>query len=133
PQATVGVPMKTDLIVRYLPAIEVDKDIGKVSFFGIGAKHSVSQYLPVLPLDVAAYAMYQKLTVGTDLLKATNFAYGVCASKSLLMLTLYGGLGLESASMDVHYVTSAATPEVPSGTTINLSFDSKASSRATIG
>lgn len=134
PQVAVGIPWKTDVIVRYLPSIEVSSEIGKVAFFGLGAKHSLSQYLPMVPVDLAAYFMFQNLDVG-DLLEANNLAYGVCASKSLLMLTLYGGFGFESASMDVKYTLQGGTSGNPTGSDIpiSLEFDSDATSRATIG
>ncbi len=41
PQASVGLPFKTEILIRYLPEMDAG-DVGKVSFMGGGLKHSLS-------------------------------------------------------------------------------------------
>ncbi len=46
-QAGVGLPFDTDIIVRYLPNIEIGST-GKMGLYGFGIKHSIKQWLPVI-------------------------------------------------------------------------------------
>ena len=52
PQLTLGSVFGTDLTVRYF-AYSTNEDIGKLNLFSWGLRHSISQYVPVLPLDLA--------------------------------------------------------------------------------
>lgn len=102
PQLTVGVPFKTDVIVRYLPKIKAG-DYGKVGMMGFGIKHNVNQWIPIpLPLDASVGFTYQSLKAD-KYLTATSTSYQFIASKSLLFLNVYGGFAIESSSMDVKY------------------------------
>ena len=103
PQLTVGVPFKTDVLLRYVPKTEISKDVGEVSMLGLGVKHNLNQWIPIpLPLDLAGAFTYTSLEVG-DYLTANATSYHLLASKSLLLLTVYGGLSAESSTMDVEY------------------------------
>jgi hypothetical protein len=105
PQLTVGVPFKTDIILRYIPKVTAG-DMGKVSMLGFGVKHNLNQWIPIpLPLDVAAGFTYQSVDVGSYL-SATATSYHLLASKSLLLFNFYGGFALESSSMDVKYLST---------------------------
>ena len=107
PQLTVGVPFKTDVILRFMPKVKAG-DIGKVGMFGFGVKHNLNQWIPIpLPLDVAAGFTYQSVDVG-DYLSATSSSYHLIASKSLLLFNFYGGFALESSSMDISYTQNNA-------------------------
>ncbi|MEO8400086.1 MAG: DUF6588 family protein, partial [Ignavibacteriaceae bacterium] len=67
----------TEVLLRYLP--EIDLTTGsdnKISLFGIGAAHSVSQYIPLFPIDIAVQVMYNKMEV-TDLFTVKNIAVNV--------------------------------------------------------
>ena len=35
----------------------------RVGIFGIGVRHSISQYLPVLPVDIAVQVVWQQVLV----------------------------------------------------------------------
>lgn len=137
PQLTVGVPFKTDVILRFVPGIEAG-DYGKVKLFGIGAKHNLNQWIPVsIPLDLAAGIFYQKLSLGS-VFKASATSFDVLAGKSLNLLILkvglYGGFGLESSSMDVKY--SGDIPDQngnPVPTNVKFSLDGKNSGRGFLG
>ncbi|MCD4797340.1 MAG: hypothetical protein K8R49_09275 [Candidatus Cloacimonetes bacterium] len=104
PQLNVGLPAGNELMIRGLPKFEVNKDIGEVGFWGIGLKHSVSQYIPLIPIDIAIQGAYQSMVVG-DILELNNFAVNAEISKKLLMWTLYGGLGYESTKLTADYET----------------------------
>jgi hypothetical protein len=93
-----------ELMLRFVPATK----IGDVDFdlLGVGVSHSISQYFPLLPVDIAVQIMYNKLslkspdlTVGT-----TNLAFNAHVSRSFGIATLYGGLQYESTKLDLDYV-----------------------------
>ena len=140
PQLTVGVPFKTDVFLRYVPGIPAGK-VGKISLFGLGAKHNLNQWIPLpLPVDLAAGVFYQKLSIG-DVFKAKATSFDILGGKSLNLLILkvglYGGVGIESSSMDVKYeATSGVKDENGNdvgGTTVKFSQDGKNSMRGIVG
>ena len=121
-------------MLRYIPAV----DIEDVSFdlFGIGLKHSVSQYIPLLPVDIAVQIMYNKFSLeGPDLTIGTsNLAFNAHASRSFGLLTLYGGLQYESTSLDIEYVfTGTELGQVLDDDKIKVSLDGDNSVRLTLG
>ncbi len=46
PQVEIGSLFGTELLVRCIPPVDLGKYIGKFSFWGLGLKHSISQYFP---------------------------------------------------------------------------------------
>jgi hypothetical protein len=125
PQLKVGTLWGTELIFRYVPAVKLNNDVGKLKLFGIGAKHSISQWLPgpslvgtsrpgEFPIDISIGLMYQEFTLkdtaGDDFIKTKAFNIGVQASKKLLILTVYGGVGYETATTNISYDYRPATP-----------------------
>lgn len=60
PQFEIGSFYGTELLLRFIPPVKFDKNIGDFSFYGIGLKHSLSQYFDEAPLDVAVQVVYQK-------------------------------------------------------------------------
>jgi hypothetical protein len=60
PQLEIGSFYGTELLLRFIPPVQFDKNIGDFSFYGIGLKHSLSQYFDETPLDVAVQVVYQK-------------------------------------------------------------------------
>jgi hypothetical protein len=118
PQLTVGLPAGTEFILRYVPGIKLSEDIGKVKFFGVGARHKISRWIrgpsvtgvpeeEELPIDISVHVMYQRFSfidsAGADFMKTTALSIGAEASKRFLVFTLYGGLAYESASTDISY------------------------------
>ena len=132
PQLTIGNIFGTEAILRYAPIPEIG-DFPKVTLFGIGARHSISRYLPGSPVDLSAGLFYQSLTVG-DIIDANTFNFGAQASKSFSIATLYGGLQYESSSMKVTYTyTGPPIPGQPSNPTIALDFNGENKFRGTVG
>lgn len=137
PQLTVGVPFKTDVILRFVPGIPAG-ELGKVKLFGLGVKHNLNQWLPLsLPIDLAAGAFYQKMSIG-DVFSAKATSFDVLAGKSLNLLIIklgvYGGVGIESSTMDIEYETSGTESQgIPDGTKIKFSIDGKNSMRGIVG
>ena len=120
-QAGIGLPLGTEVKVRYIPKVNIGK--GNVSLWGVGLLHSIMQYIPahkVLPLDVSLFAGYTKIkgniplelepeqgnsnytapydintSFNDQMLKMGVQALNVSAiaSVKLSVLTVYGGLG----------------------------------------
>ena len=140
PQVTLGTIMGTDFTLRLIPTIKLDK-YGSIGFYGVGVRHSISQYLggENAPIDLAAGIAIQKLTIkdslDNELLGASAFLLNVEASKSFSILTLYGGLQFEKSSMDVHYTYHAtlSSNSTPLDVPINFSMDASNKFRALIG
>jgi hypothetical protein len=125
PQLTVGDVLGTRATVRWLSLDTDNSDLGKFEFFGIGAQHSVSQYLPGLPVDVAAGVFYQKLKLGDGLLDTHSMHFDVTASKhfgGLLQLEPYVSVGYDTFDMKVKYTfTGSGAPS--GGEELTVDFD----------
>lgn len=121
--------MNSELLVRFVPSIKINDDVGSINLLGIGLGHSISQYIPMFPVNVAIQGVYQQLKVGSYL-KATALNVNVHASKSFVFFTLYGGVGYETFSADINY-----TYKPPIGTPQEISFSLKGKNnfRATAG
>lgn len=122
PHLRIGTVFGTDLMIRWLPNIEIT-DFGAVEMFGFGVRHSVSQYLPILPVDLAVQVAWQRLnaedTEGSELISASTFAGSLALSRRVGVLTVYGGLQTERSTLDVTYAFDAGEDVDP----IPIAFD----------
>ncbi len=111
PQLEIGSFMGTELLLRYIPSVEFDEVVGEFSFFGIGLKHSISQYFPTLPVDVAIQGAYQNTTlentVGVTSAKlladADIYNANIHASYEFEPFTVYAGYSHEQISINTSY------------------------------
>ena len=110
PQASIGLPLGFEVVGRFIPTMTIPPSgfgdpVGKMNFIGFGLRHSIDQYIPLCPVDIAVHFMTQKLTISDDndnkIFSGNGTAYGVEVSKSLAVLTLYGGFQLEKSSWEV--------------------------------
>ncbi len=129
--------MGTEVLLRYLPEIDLQTDEGnKVSMFGIGVAHSISQYIPLIPIDAAAQLMYNKFEI-SNLFNVKNIAFNVHASKTLGIFTPYVGLQYENTTVDVSYTIkgepNSGDPELRQDKKITTTIDGENHFRATIG
>lgn len=69
PQFEIGSLWGTEALIRFVPPVEFDKNVGKFSFWGFGLKHSISQYFREPLFDAAIQAVYQ----GTNLTNTVGF------------------------------------------------------------
>lgn len=120
PQAAIGLPLGFEVIGRFIPTMTVPPSsfgspIGKVNFIGFGLRHSIDQYIPLCPVDISVHFVTQNLTLSDNnenkILSGTGTAYGAEVSKSIALLTLYGGFQLEKSkwSVDSYKFTDPAT------------------------
>lgn len=128
PQASVGNFKGTQLMIRFLPTQNIS-GVGKVSFWGFGIQHSLSQYIPLLPLHLAAQGTYQKLMAG-DNFDATAYSIGIQASKKIAIVSVYGGVAYEHCSVTLSY--EYTNPSLQSQK-YSVDFTGANTVRATIG
>ena len=133
PQIT-GSFMGTELLIRYLPKISVGNE--DLNFFGIGVRHNISQYIPLIPVDLAVQFLYNKLTV-SNLIDANSIALNGEVSKTFGMLTAYGGLQYESTKFDLSYTLegdpTSADPSLRQTRDIKASINGKNNFRVIFG
>lgn len=105
PQLTVGTLMGTNLSIRYLPDVDL-QDLGKFTFFGIGAIHNVGVWFPnPLPVDFGVGYFTQKMKVG-DIFESTASQFGLYVSKTfgiIISFTPYAGIVTENSKTTVTY------------------------------
>ena len=109
-QAGVGLIKSTEIDVRYMPELKIG-NAGKMGLFGIGLKHDILQWLPIvdkIPIDLSVQAGYTKLSSEIKLIEPTGTTspqanidvsattINLILSKKLLMFTPYLGLGCNS-------------------------------------
>lgn len=153
----IGLIKNTDLKIRYVPEVNA-KDFS-MDLIGFGIMHDIKQYIPFLkrlPLDVSLLAAYTDANITYDLndlgLNGSNqvatydvnaYTVQILASKKLALLTLYGGVGYNSATtslkMTGNYIIQEEqniggqiVPAVTLTDPIDLEFDSNGI-RATVG
>ena len=90
----------TEALFRYVPSIDVGGK--KLSLLGLGAKHEISRYIPLLPVDISVQVLYSKFQV-TDLIDVKNLAFNAHASMTFGVLTPYAGLQYEATNLDLTY------------------------------
>jgi hypothetical protein len=128
PQLTIGSVYGTDAVVRFVPIPEIEDDVPDVMLWAVGARHSLSQYFPTSPVDVAAGIFYSKFRVG-DLIDFSGISIGAHASKRFSVLTLYGGLAWEKSSANLSYTHNDPTDPV----SVNIDLDGANTFRALAG
>lgn len=141
-QAGIGLPLGTEVKVRFVPKINI-KD-GNISLWGIGLMHSLTQYLPgdkLLPFDVSIFGGYTKLTGNAPLSiladASVNYAATInqsmafadqnmnivvsamnisaIASLNLPVITFYGGLGYSKTKTDIKLSGNFPVPVLVAG------------------
>jgi hypothetical protein len=103
PQISIGSFMGTRALFRYIALDLGDSDIGNFSYFGAGAQHSISQWVPDLPVDLAAGFFVQNLDIGDGVVDANTVHVNVTASKDFTYVQPYAGFGFDSIKMNAEY------------------------------
>lgn len=103
PQLSIGAFAGTRAMARYLTLELGDTELGHFNYFGIGAQHSISQWVKTLPVDVAAGIFFHSFDIGDDVLQSSAYHLNLTASRQFRFLQPYLGLGLDSIKSDVAY------------------------------
>ncbi len=133
PQVSIGLIKKTELMIRFLPEMKLPNASGddfKTKYFGLGIKHDVKQWIPIvnkLPIDISAIFGFTNATlsytgeilVPSDLSglfsdnTGVNYAEqnmtfdvkswmaALIVSKKLPVFTFFGGFKYASATTDL--------------------------------
>lgn len=129
PHIEIGSFFNTELLLRGIPSVATNTKLGSIGFYGIGLRHSLSAYVPLLPVDVSVMVMYQHLNVG-DAATLTAWNLAALVSRDLPLITVYAGVQLEQARLHLQYTfTDAALPLQP----VDLIFNSSNNMRVTVG
>ncbi len=109
PQLTIGNIFGTQATIRYITIPKMSGDnIPNITLWGLGARHSISQYLPMVPVDLSAGIYFNSFTFG-DMIDFKGMAINAQASKSFSILTVYGGLQWENSTMNLTYTSTDIT------------------------
>lgn len=111
PQVEVGAVYGTDLLLRFIPPVRLDTNVGRFSFWGIGLRHNLSQWFTD-DVDIALLAAYQRTsltnTVGVTRAElqaeGSTFNGTLCAGRTFGRLSLYGGVSLQRTEIDITYL-----------------------------
>ncbi len=119
PQITVGGFLNTEVSARFL-SFSMDDDIGSVQFYGIGARHMLSNYFTDSPIDVSVGYFYHRIDAG-DYLDSDQHLVSAMVGKSGKLLSGHIGLGYQMSQSDIHYVYEDGTER----SEINLDIENK--------
>lgn len=128
PELAMGSVFGTRAVVRWISADIGDSELGKVDYLGYGAQHSISQYFPSMPIDLAAGFFIQSFDLGDDLVTSDAVHFDVTGSRRIGMLEPYASLGYDTFDMDAKY-ESTSTP----GDNISVKFDKESNAHVTLG
>lgn len=111
PQITIGSYYSTELLLRYVPPVVFDENIGKFSFFGIAVKHAFTNWFDRAPVDAALQVGFQHSTIENEVgitrakLEARTdlFAVNIHASRRFAWIEPYAGFSFESLSSEGSY------------------------------
>ena len=132
-QLGIGIPLDTEIIIRYSP--EYHRKGIDMSLKGIGVKHNLLQYFgPVdkFPLNVSAFASFSKMKIDYDIqsfssingtgqvaqFSLNNYNLLLLASLDVLVVNFYAGFGLSGGNSsfkmlgqyDLEYQTESNIP-----------------------
>ncbi|MCK4749489.1 MAG: hypothetical protein KAT15_20690 [Bacteroidales bacterium] len=125
-QLTVGLPFGTDVSARFVPLVGF-RDYGEIGLWGVGGKHSVSQWLPFINkikfLDVSVQGGYTKVTSSVHVTvepqavdvpqpdinwddqfviqEVEGWTVNLIASQTFPVITFYQGIGYASSLVKV--------------------------------
>lgn len=132
-EVNVGLPAGTEAMVRFVPSMDPGGDVGRVSAFGAGLKHSVSQWIPGgFPLHVAVAAGYQGASV-RDALRATGKTAGIAVSRDLALITVFASGALERSEVEVTYTLGGKLAEATGRTPVSFVQEGRNRERFTAG
>jgi len=141
-QAGIGLIKNTAIDIRYMPMLNVGNAV-KVNLFGIGVKHDLLQWIPVvgdaIPMSLSIQAGYTNLNTELKIsdqevslnTKATTI--NLVASRKLLMVTAYAGIGYNSSTTSFTADTKFDLNGVNFEEKIEMDFESNNNLRANIG
>ena len=102
PQITVGGFLNSELTARFL-AFEIGNDLDRVSMYGIGGRHAISNYFADSPVDLSVGYMYHHTEAG-DYLNSDQHLVSAHVGKSGRILSGQFSVGYQMSDSNVHYI-----------------------------
>ena len=132
PQLRVGSLYGTEALIRFGLMYPGDDNLGDFNLYGVGIRHSVSQYFSDLPVDVAVGATWQWFSLGENerggsIVSAQAWSVGFQTSKRFSWLEPYAGVAYDDFGLDLSYTGDSADDS------IEMSLDSQDHLHATLG
>lgn len=129
PELRIGCVQGTRMILRYFVTELGDADLGDMQLWGIGAEHSLTQYMQTPPVDVAAGLFYQSFEIG-DVLTSSFFQARVTGSRAIRpWLEPYAGVGFDTYALKGEYTYTVLGDEQD----IDLELDRENSLHGVVG
>ena len=134
PQVFFGLPGGFEITGRFLPPIELSKDIGEISFWGLGLKYQISKLIPLCPVAISLQGTYQQFKL-EDVITANSMFFNAQVSRGLIVLpiTLYGGVGYESTELTAEYEYTYQTLNNSVTESVELNIEGDNEFRVTAG
>ena len=101
PQITVGGFLNSEVTARFL-AFPIGDQMDRVRFYGLGARHSISNYFVDSPIDFSVGYMYHHTTAG-DYLESDQHLVSGHVGKAGRILSGQFMLGYQMSDSDLHY------------------------------
>ncbi len=153
-QAGFGVGFGTEIIGRFVPKIELG-DFGSIRLWGVGVKHSLKQWIPVLShvpfLQMSGLVAYTKVASEADIslggFEGQNMEINTSALITNLIvsgklpvipITLYGGIGYSMTKTNIklngdYSIPSLAGNNVIINNPIDLDIENQSALRVNAG
>ncbi|MCX7880364.1 MAG: hypothetical protein N2517_06860 [Ignavibacteria bacterium] len=112
PQLEFGSLFGTELTLRFVPPIDLGKNIGKFTFWGVGIKHSLTQYVSEPVFDLSLLFAYQgtnlRNTIGVTnaelVANASFWNFNIHLSKKITdWLEFYSGFSHEKIHINTDF------------------------------
>lgn len=137
PQITLGTLYGTQAVIRYIPAIEIDKENGSFSYLGGGLLHNPMVWLPDFAyVDIGLGAFWQQIKLG-DIMEMQTVSYGAMVGRSFgpgwANVTPQLGLLWDGMTMDMQYTEELDTPGESRDVTMELALESPTEMRTFVG
>jgi len=123
-QLTVGLLKYMDMSLRLVPKVNINKDAGDISLFGLGTKFELLPLLmgkktKITPIDVAIAGSYSKLKYDIPLnvndepisnqhvnVEVTGFSAEAIISKKILFFTPFASIGYNTSTSELKAIGS---------------------------
>ncbi len=112
PQFEIGSWHGTEALIRFIPPVNMGETVGEFAFWGLGLKHSLSQYFDSLGVDIAVQAVYQGTSLENSIgetnadmkSNATFWNFNLHAGKRFGdYLEIYSGISVELVNISADY------------------------------
>lgn len=141
-QAGIGLIKNTAVDIRYMPMLNVGDDFN-LNLFGIGIKHDLLQWIPVagdaIPMSLSLQWGYTSLNTELKIdehevsLNTKANTINLVASKRLLMVTGYAGIGYNSSTTSFSAPVDFDLGGLKFNEKVEIDFESNNNLRANIG